>query len=544
MREQWVEIHRVTRDWTAGRWWLAALNTGTQGDGMALARRTVVWLWLTAVGGGLLLVIVAMTLWVFLPRWAPALVIEHSPLIEPVVRAKAYLQRTMPDGPTVEQGWPSSISGRQQAHFDDDTWHLTKMADERLEAWGLAASSTLECCLLSSNDDVRITAAEFLHRMGLVDFTKLHDWVDDPNPWIRLKAWDLLTDSGSGIHPHPEAIAIVQRKRMALLDEPEDYIREGFMYALLEPSAWSWDQRRQVYERLPNAKVWQTYQLAIVLENLIRARLADHPQERLPVGVLFPLLDLAEADVGDATVSRRIDFLLALVDQDPGVLLRRLTAMERGEQSWVPGSERWMYTLLRSLTEQRVSLSLTGVDLKDAVRQYFPQYTVLIDPDVLAAIPPPVSLELTDVRAIDALQALAKATSTCLRLSCGAVLFAPPFPSEVSGFAPLPIIRAIDHFVIDRGDPIPDWLASWRTAARTVGDLDIGDLPLTQVLTDLGRQGGVAVDTTHIDKNQRLTDLHLRGLSLEHRLRLVAWYARLRLILRVNGIQVWPASGQ
>jgi hypothetical protein len=152
-------------------------------------------------------------------------------------------------------------------------------------------------------------------------------------------------------------------------------------------------------------------------------------------------------------------------------------------------------------------------------------------------------LEFSDARAIDVLQALATATGTCLRLSGGAVLFAPPFPTKVIGFAPLPVIRAIDHSVIQGDVPVPEWLASWRVKARASEDLHVDDLPLAAVLADLARQGGVAVNATHIDEGQRVTGLHLHGLSLDQRLRLVAWYARIRLILRVTGIQVWPASG-
>ncbi|HEX3132802.1 MAG TPA: hypothetical protein VHX44_04375 [Planctomycetota bacterium] len=505
-------------------------------------RRKVMWL-LFLVGGLLFLLSAGAVTWFRLPQWAPGLVIEYSPLIDPVVRARVYLQRASPNGPTVEQGWPSPFLGRQPSHFNEHTWPLTEMADERLAAWGSSVTPILRRGLTSTDDDLRITAAELLHRRGLVDVDVLGTWLDEPNPWIRLKAWELLTESSQGIHPIPTAAELLRRKRLGLLDEPEEYIRETFLSELLEPGALSWEERQQVFDRLSGAKIWQIHFLALALEHLCRTRLKDHPDERLPLDVLFPLLSLADVDEGDDAVFERVHFLLSLVDQDPTVLLHRLAAMERGDSPWVPGSQRWMYTLLRSLTDQRLSLSLRGADLKDVLTQHFSHYSILIDPDVLAAIPPLVSLEFSDARAIDVLQALATATGTCLRLSGGAVLFAPPFPTKVIGFAPLPVIRAIDHSVIQGDVPVPEWLASWRVKARASEDLHVDDLPLAAVLADLARQGGVAVNATHIDEGQRVTGLHLHGLSLDQRLRLVAWYARIRLILRVTGIQVWPASG-
>src|SRR5688572_3171337 len=54
---------RVMRDRTARRRRLAASDPDAQGDGMALARRTVVWWWLSVVGALCVLLLAYVIMW-------------------------------------------------------------------------------------------------------------------------------------------------------------------------------------------------------------------------------------------------------------------------------------------------------------------------------------------------------------------------------------------------------------------------------------------------------------------------------------------------
>jgi hypothetical protein len=475
--------------------------------------------------------------WVFLPKWAPAWVIDNSPWIEPVVRAYAHLQRTTPDGPTVEQGWPSPIEGRQRAHFDDDTWYLTHRAEKRLVQWGVAAIPTLTRCLWASDDNVRITAAEFLWRLSIVESALVGDWVRDPNPWIRLRAWEVLTEFGSGDHARPEVAGVLQSRLPLLIDEPEEFIREQFLPLLIAPKALTWEQRHLIYEHLPKADANRMEIVVTVLENLFQERLATHPDERLPMEALFPLLDFSETYWWESeNESKRVRFLLSRIDQDLEVVSKRLDAMSRGDQPWAPGAERWMQSLLSRLTGERVTLSVKDAELSDVIAQHFPNHNIIVNPGAFSGVDSRVSLQVADASVLDALQALARATNTRLQIACGAVLFQSRFPKDLTGFVNLPTIWKPRH---ELGSPgVPAWVTSWQTVARIPGDLAVVDSPLVQVLTDLAREGGVSIDTTQVGPDDRLTGINLRGLTLDQRFRLIAWLHGLPLLLGVNDIQV------
>jgi len=98
---------------------------------------------LWSLGGMSLLGIVAVVLWIWLPRWAPELVIKHSPWVDPVLRAVA------------------------NESSDKEVNPLVGMF-ERFESWGESATPTLVSGLDSRDDRYRMVAVAAFDREGTI----------------------------------------------------------------------------------------------------------------------------------------------------------------------------------------------------------------------------------------------------------------------------------------------------------------------------------------------------------------------------------------
>jgi hypothetical protein len=118
--------------------------------------------------------------WALLPRLAPGLVIRHSPFLEPVVRAVAA-QMPLPAA-TPAEGWP--------ARGVDDPVIL--LADSRLAGADASDAAMLRRCLASADPAVRLQALRLLRMVDPPGPAELARLAGDPDPWLRLAAWELL----------------------------------------------------------------------------------------------------------------------------------------------------------------------------------------------------------------------------------------------------------------------------------------------------------------------------------------------------------------
>lgn len=100
-----------------------------------LRRRWITWI-LWSVVGVCLLALVAVVLWLGLPRWAPDLVLRHSPIVEPVLRAMA-----------------TKLTRSSRVNVAN-----SQLFTERLKGWGLGAVPGVIAALASSDQAVRLAA--------------------------------------------------------------------------------------------------------------------------------------------------------------------------------------------------------------------------------------------------------------------------------------------------------------------------------------------------------------------------------------------------
>jgi hypothetical protein len=254
----------------------------------------------------------------------------------------------------------------------------------------------------------------------------------------------------------------------------------------------------------------------------------------LPPDALFPLLDLGRRPDADAKAHAFILGQLPHVPQDLGALSSLLAAMQRGGLAWLPGAEPWMAERLRLLMERRVSFTLADADLDVVIAERFAGENVVIDPWVVAAAPPPVTLELKDARVIDALLTLTRMTGTHLHLhlSCDAVLVVDPRVAACDGFVPTPAIGLAPGF--DRTHPA---FADRQARLQAKHDLVCVDVPFAQAIADLAGRSGVPISFVE-PEGSLSTDL--RQVSLDHAIRLIARLHRLVAVQDAVGIHLHP----
>jgi hypothetical protein len=180
--------------------------------------RRAIMVWGLVGSGALVLVLAAgLACWFELPRWAPDWVIEHSPFVEPVVRARAEVRR--PSGtPASEGGFPGGI---------EDLSGLT------LTRFGTAAEPVLRRLVGDGDIAVRLQAFRF---HGGFSASELHQLTGDADPWMRLAAWQRLRNQPLAVRYLPPAAFSAADGAppcaLDLLDDADDYIREDVQHAL------------------------------------------------------------------------------------------------------------------------------------------------------------------------------------------------------------------------------------------------------------------------------------------------------------------------
>lgn len=530
------EAERVTRDWTAGRWWLAALNTGTQGDGMALARRTVVWLWLSAVGGGLLLVVVGMVLWMFLPRWAPYWVIDYCPFVEPVVRAWARIDPAPAGTPESAFGFPGLIEDRTAY---------------RLDHFGPKVVPTLLQLLDDADPDVRMHALKYLRPHDLPAVEKLHDLTRDVNPWVRLAAWERLEYEPVEVrYLRPGTTGIdIATSALALLNDVDSYIQRSIVHDLSDQDSLPLSVRQALVSQVNQVSDDDSRDALIeVLSDLSAQEVRRDPDEKLSSEWLFPLLNLVRDPTADAGV---IDFVaeqLPLVKQDFGALYAQLAAMQRGERPWELGAQPWMYEQLHGLFTRRVTMSFKDVDFDEVIRACFPKGNVVLDPWIIASAPPPVTMEIDDRPMIEVLIALARILdgrpqsdwTAGLHFDNGVAYLISPARARfglVHGFVPS---RGIG--LIPGADPRHEKLVKWEKVLEQRCSVSTQPTALSRWFEALGQQVGLPIDTQEIRSWDWEMDIHLHDLPLKQILCFTASYCDLRMELGPTGLRILPGD--
>ncbi len=517
---------RVTRDWMLGRWWLAALNTGTQGDGMVLARRTVVWLWLTAVGGVLAVMLAGMITWYQLPRWAPEWVIEHSPFVEPYVRAIAHSSPT----PT---GTPEA-RGLAGAEFDI---HDCYAEMDRMKAWGTAAVPVLERCLDQSDRALRIHAFRLLGIFGRLQRAHAKRLVTDRDPWMRAVAWLRMTtrDQGSWDEINDdEAKREAVDAALALLQDPDQFLCTDARDYLSGNPEFLWDQRERLYESLKHENGPSF--LAKVITELCAYRVWSKPNELLPEDLLFPLLAVAQhPDAGDDR-GWIFDVWLKRIRFDPVQIHRRLSAMNDGVCAWEPGAQPWMYEHLHRLCTNRVTVSLREVETKELTRACFPNGNVLISPQIIGPNFPSVTLDMQDRPAIELLLELARILKAHLHLDHGvAKLVKWEDYHQGNGISPtLPITISPG---VDRQHPA---IQQWQRVLQMPCSFRGMDADLPSWFEEQSRRLGMMIDLQEVDWAGQFDELHFQDLPLAQILQFVANARFLRLELDLSGIRLLP----
>ena len=477
------------------------------------------------VGLLMLVMLVSIVSWLNLPRWAPDWVIEHSPFFDPVVRAFANTRQPLDGTPESEDGFPlpsCSVDAR---------W-------ERISRWSADEIPFLEHCLSNRDRAIRLEALHLLWGHGRPQGALMEVLLRDPDPWVRLGAWNALcawTDQDaatSGL-----ALATTISCAIRLLDDSDGYIRQSAERYLTDRYALPWPVRRDLYSCLRQTPIRRL--LVPFLTRLFEYDRNAEPAKPLPSDLLFVLLSLAQIEDGDSDLRELVEAQLPYVEQDFDALLIQLTSMQRGALPWQPGAEPWMTERLRLLTEQRISLSLKDAEMVEVVAKHFATYHVLIDPRVICSAPKLVTLDLTDVRVLDAVLALAETTGTKMHLSCDAVhLLYADDADGFSGFAlPQPRIRIAEDADVTK-DPLKSWLNELQRRYSTAA----GDPPIIQILAELSRQSGIPITVDGGVIEPDWSGSHLPQVSLDHLLRLIAWYYGIQVELGSTGIRFFRLS--
>ena len=141
-------------------------------------------------------------------------------------------------------------------------------------------------------------------------------------------------------------------------------------------------------------------------------------------------------------------------------------------------------------------------------------------------------MEFNDVRLIDALLALTRASGTHLHLGCDAVMVVMKDEGAFDGFAPIPTIRCADS--VDRGQSA---VRDWQTRLQVKHDLLCVEVPFSKAIAELAQRSGVPISVVEPDWP---LSLDLRQVSLEHLLRLIAWHNGFIVELDAAGIHLRP----
>lgn len=461
--------------------------------------------------------------WVFLPRLAPDWVIDHSPFVEPIVRAYAIVD-PVHGTPESARGFPVQI----------DFGPLLVELSERLRSRDPNGHS-LMACLDSDDQDKRIKALWMLGWLELPGRPVIKRLSQDANPWIRLMAFERQTARADGNQASPEEVDAAAEIAVDLLDDPDAFIQDAAYDYLTRHPEQAWTYRHRLFpildEQLPEESLLMLwYEIWMEYGSTENGKLTDD--------VLFPVLWLAQCGRPEVDDERVIQTLMDRPAQDLPALHAVLSAMHRGERPWTLGAELWMYEVIHRLMTERITCSQSEVAPDQIAKQIFPQWNVFIDPYFTSAGIESVALKPGNRPAIEVIQEVASHLGGSLQLRNGVVCVISPgrdifATSLMQGFVPTPRIEL--RAGSDRTDPrIQLWYAALaRQCTPPSREMLLGDW-----LSDLGRQTGVPITIAPSAGSEVLVDVHLMGLSLEQVLRFAAGIWSLRVELSESGIQI------
>ena len=304
-------------------------------------QRSLLVRWLLVGGAGLSgLLALALVLWIWLPGWAPQWVAEHSPWVEPVVRADvlggyggALLSTRMDDWR--ESGVPALVdclthrdarirhcaasaigtyaSSRPSQHatlataLDDPDEEVRRAAIECLgTSKNPAALITLLARLPAQRGDLRHHLAEAIGKAWRLEaLSVVVALLDDPRADVRANACMAL-DHAKDLRAIEPLLTMFAREPVGELPDPSDSPREAAAFALAH---------------LPDC---EERLLALLADPDPRLRTAGATalfwRERNPRAMLAPLLRA----VGDPEVVVRYHALMAIANIDAAAYLELL----------------------------------------------------------------------------------------------------------------------------------------------------------------------------------------------------------------------------
>ena len=490
---------------------------------MALSRRVWTWLALGSASGFLGSVLLGWAAWVFLPRWAPDWVIDHSPFIEPIVRAYAIVD-PVHGTPETNRGFPVQI---------DFGPLLVEMA-ERLRSRD-PQGHALMACLDSDDQDKRIKALWMLGWLDLPQRSVIKHLSQDANPWIRLMAFERQTARARGTPTSPEDVDVAAEIAVDFLDDPDAFLHdEAYDYLIRHPEQ-AWTHRHRLFqilnEQLPEKSL-------VMLWYEIWMEYGSTQSGRLPDDVLFPVLWLAQCGSPEVDDERVIRTLMDRAAQDLPALHDVLSAMHRGERPWTLGAEPWMYEVLHRLMTERIICSQSEVAPDQIAKQIFPHWNVFIDPYFTSSGVESVPIKPGIRSGIEVIQEVSSHLGGSLQLRNGVICVISPgrdifATSLMQGFVPTPRIE------LGAGSASTDpMIQRWYAALARQCKPSSREMLLGEWLSDLGRQTGVPITIAPNAGPELLIDVHLMGLSLEEVLRFAAGIWSLRVELSESGIQI------
>lgn len=522
---------RVMRDRTAWRRRLAASDLDAQGDGMAMVRRTAVWWWLSVVGALCVLLLAYAIMWYHLPKWAPEWVRDHSPFIEPFVRAIAEAQPFPTSEEPTGDGFPGELK----------VFALSTEEEERLLAWGAGAIPVLEGCLDDRDPSIRYHAFRLLGQFGRPSATLTQQMLKDPEPAMRLLAWWRLAGEARGGRKRVEVTEdVVVDAAFDLLQDPEGYVRADAGSYL----AWErfddtgrllWDRRERLYECMrgsPGADF-----CAGILFTMLEARFSD--EEPFPSEVLFPLLALANDPMAAKHYYAR-ESLLPRVQVDYASAYEALSAMQRGDRPWEPGAEPWMHEQMQRLYERRVAVPSVAMGLADLIQACFPDGNVVVDQHLRTGGMVVLETAGKTTSPMAVLLELQRRLKAQLHLCYGVTALETEFGfgSRLSdGFIARRIPRAPG---VDSSHPA---IRTWSLALKARRSVTCAEQSLLQWCIDESRRLGVPIEVKESKLVARdpgsarwLTEIRLQDLPLEQILCFAAYSTQLCMEWRETGL--------
>ena len=491
---------------------------------MALARRTVVWLWLSAAGGVMALLMGGLLSWYQLPRWAPDWVVEHSPVVEPFVRAIAQIRPGPSGTPQSEYGFPGGF--KMDALYEQEIY--------RLGTWGEKAIPGLERCLRDENPVIRLHAFRLLRYFERPSRVQARQLLTDPDPWMRDFAWRHLVKFPHAADASADDQVATIAAAMTRLADHDGFIRENSRDYLAANAELLWDQRGEL-----NGHLQQLGGPAFLAD--VVASLCQHGREvgdgaPLPKDLYFPLLSLTQWPDADGVQEHIFAYWIPYFAVDYADLYTRLSAMQDGGVPSEPGVQPWMHEQLQRLSSRRITATLVEVDAGEVATRLFPHGNVLIHPD-FGTPRPPVSMVIDNQPMIDVLIALAQQLKAELHLDNGVAALLPLDLSPrgpIHGLIPSPMIAVA--WDVEAQSPL---ITGWQTRLKQKVSLRCKSVDLAREFAERGRQIGLPIDFQVIEQGVWPDEVEFHDLPLEQILRFWAGFCVVRLELGRSGLRTY-----